>query len=90
MKTSSNLIIKVQKQFHRSSRFIRPYYYLVVTYSFKASNAAYIEKLGYLDLNGSKKLHCSNLVLFTNRLNYWLNKGAKPNLSTKKLLFNLI
>jgi small subunit ribosomal protein S16 len=54
-----------------------PFYHLVVTDSRNRRDGRYIERLGYFNPVG--KEHEENLRIDLDRVDYWLNRGARPS-----------
>jgi ribosomal protein S16 len=83
-KNKNRLVIRLQKQ----GRIRRPYYLIIVTKAFKSAHGGFYAKVGYYDPFSYKfKNNFSNIVIYKEILNYWIKKGARPNLKVYKLLF---
>ena len=54
-----------------------PFYHLVVTDSRNRRDGRYIERLGYFNPVG--KAHEENLRVDLERVDFWLNRGARPS-----------
>ncbi|HWM29346.1 MAG TPA: 30S ribosomal protein S16 [Woeseiaceae bacterium] len=61
-----------------------PFYHLVVTDSRNRRDGRYIERLGYFNPVG--KGHEENLRIDLERVDFWLNHGAKPSERVAALL----
>lgn len=73
---------------HKRGRVGRPYYYIVVTNAYKSNKSSFLAKVGYYDPFTYKfKKNINALVVYKDKLNYWILKGACPNDSVRKLLF---
>jgi small subunit ribosomal protein S16 len=54
-----------------------PFYHLVVTDSRNRRDGRYLERLGYFNPVG--KAHEENLRVDLERVDFWLNRGARPS-----------
>lgn len=61
-----------------------PFYHLVVTDSRNRRDGRYIERLGYFNPVG--KPHEENLRIDLERVDFWLNRGARPSERVAALL----
>lgn len=57
----------------------RPFYHVVVTDSRNARNGRFIERLGFFNPVPGGQAKDEPLRLDLERVNYWLDKGAKPS-----------
>ena len=62
----------------------RPYYHLVVTDSRNKRDGRYIERLGFFNPLGKESEE--NLRVDIERVDYWIDQGAKPSDRVKTLL----
>ena len=62
----------------------RPFYHLVVTDSRNRRDGRYLERVGYFNPVG--KANEVNLRIDLDRVDYWLDQGAKPSDRVKSLL----
>jgi len=65
----------------RMGRNKKPFYRIVVTDSRKRRDSGWIESIGYYNPVSKNK----ELKIDEERLNYWLNVGAKPSEKVAKL-----
>ncbi len=68
----------------RSGAKKRPFYHLVVTDSRNRRDGRYIERVGYFNPVG--KEHEENLRIDLERVDYWIDQGAKPSDRVASLL----
>ena len=62
----------------------RPFYHLVVTDSRNRRDGRYIERVGFFNPVG--KDHEENLRIDVERIDYWIDQGAKPSERVAMLL----
>ena len=62
----------------------RPFYHLVVTDSRNRRDGRYIERVGYFNPVG--KEHEENLRIDLERVDYWIDQGARPSERVARLL----
>ena len=62
----------------------RPFYHLVVTDSRNRRDGRYIERVGYFNPGG--KEHEENLRIDVERVDYWIDQGARPSERVARLL----
>lgn len=60
----------------------RPYFWVVAADLHKPRDGRYIEKLGTFDPRADR----GEVELKTDRINYWLDQGAKPSDAVRELL----
>lgn len=68
----------------RGGALKRPFYHLVVTDSRSPRDGRFIEKVGYF--NPVAKGQDARLVVKTDRIEYWVGKGAQTSDRVTKLL----
>ncbi len=70
----------------RYGRKKKPFYNIVVADSRKFRNAKFLEKIGYFNpfLKNNSKLN--NIFINLNKLNLWINNGAKITKIVKHLI----
>jgi ribosomal protein S16 len=74
-------------RFRRIGRIRRPTYEIIVINSKKhAYSGIYLEKIGFFNPNSSENIFCLN----SERLGFWLNRGAKLRPSVLRYLGKFI
>lgn len=68
----------------RSGAKKRPFYHLVVTDSRNRRDGRYIERVGYFNPVG--KEHEENVRIDLDRVDYWIEQGARPSERVASLL----
>lgn len=61
-----------------------PFYHIVVIFSHKRGRGPFFERLGFFNPNLAER----KLAIKSQRLSFWLNKGALVHPSVSKLLAN--
>lgn len=56
-----------------------PFYRIVITDSRNARDSRFIERIGFFNPIAFKENNYKKLYIHTERLQYWLSKGAKPS-----------
>ena len=64
----------------------RPFYHVVVTDSRNSRDGRYIERLGYFNPGASGA--AEDLRLDSDRIEYWISKGAQPSDRVSNLIKN--
>jgi len=73
---------KIYIRFTRRGRYKRPFYDIIVVYKDRPPVTKCIEKIGIFDPDPSSK----RILIDTERLAIWLNKGARLNFKVKKII----
>ncbi len=70
----------------RYGRKKKPFYNIVVADSRKFRNAKFLEKIGYFNPFHISNFKLNNIFINLNKLNLWINNGAKTTKTVKHLI----